>query len=149
MGCDGRAQPVPGAGWQSFACSCCFSGRFFFFFPAEIESQTWHWVTGPRRFLPGFHFHFQRAVPPGPSHRCPGEAGWPWRGSLSPPSAVTPFHCAFLLAGEGLRAAPRPLALTPQSQVSPAKLGGHCRVTPQVPSPLPLPQHAQIASGAC
>lgn len=38
---------------------------------------------------------------------------------------------------EGPCAAPRALALTLQSQTSPAKLGGPCRVTPQLPQPTP------------
>lgn len=121
----------PGRGLPAAAA---FPGGFF---PAEIESQTWHWVMGPSRFCPGFHFHFQRVVPPGSPCRSPGEAGWPWRGSLSPPSAMAPFHCAFLVAGGGPCAAPRALALTLQSQTSPAKPGGHCRVTPQLPQPTP------------
>ncbi|NXE67624.1 HNF1B factor, partial [Calcarius ornatus] len=51
------------------------------------------------------------------------------------------FSVPLPLAGGGLCAAPRALVLTLQSQTCPATLGGHCRETPQPPSPLPLPQH--------
>lgn len=132
-----EAQPVPGAGWQRFACSCCFSGSSF---PAEIESQTWHWVTGPSRFFPGFHFHFQRVVPPGPSRQSPGEAGWPWRGSLSPPSAMAPFRGAFL-GWRGSLCSPSGSAAHPAEPNVPCQAGG----TSQSDTPAP-PAHSLCPS---
>lgn len=123
-----HSPPLEQAG-RGLRAAAAFPGGVFF--PAEIESQTWHWVTGPSRFFPGFHFHFQRVVPPGPSRRSPGEAGWPWRGSLSPPSALAPFRCAFPSGWRGSPCSPS------GSGTHPAKLGGHCRATPQPLQPTP------------